>query len=106
MVAGSTAKHVFWKVHVSQEDEGKVCRREGLWNWARHISYGGYTLWRGGYGLEGGSWVAGSLMLATQAAGFIGQGMVDLDIYMGNRYKKQWVKYKQDVRWSLIPGIH
>lgn len=34
----------------------------GLWSFARHINYGGYTLWRAGYALTGGGWIMGALV--------------------------------------------
>lgn len=86
------------------ENKGKLCR-EGMWSWARHINYGGYTLWRGGFALAAGGWVAGGLFATLQAWNFTQQGMVSLDYYMSRRYKDQWGRYKEDVAWKLLPGI-
>lgn len=86
------------------ENKGKLCR-EGLWSWARHINYGGYTLWRAGYALAAGGWLAGGVMASTQAYHFTQNGMVSLDYYMSRRYKDQWGRYKEDVRWRLLPGV-
>lgn len=86
------------------ENKGKLCR-EGLWAWARHINYGGYTMWRGGYALAAGGWVAGGLMASMQAWHFTQNGMVSLDYYMSRRYKDQWGRYKEDVTWRLLPGV-
>lgn len=86
------------------ENKGKLCR-EGMWAWARHINYGGYTLWRGGYALAAGGWVAGGLMASLQAWQFTQSGMISLDYYMSRRYKDQWGRYKEDVTWRLLPGV-
>lgn len=87
------------------EHRGKLCR-EGLWRWARHINYTGYTLWRGGYALAAGGWVAGTAVVAYHVHNFIGNGIVSLDYYMSRRYKDQWGRYKEDVKWKLVPGIY
>lgn len=34
----------------------------GLWSFARHINYGGYTFWRAGYALTGGGWIMGAVV--------------------------------------------
>lgn len=86
------------------ENKGKLCR-EGLWAWARHINYGGYTMWRAGYALAGGGWVAGGIMATLQAFAFTRTGMVSLDHYMSRKYKDQWGRYKEDVKWRLLPGV-
>lgn len=85
--------------------KGKLCR-EGLWSWARHINYGGYTMWRTGFALASGGWVAGGVVAVLQATSFKRGGMVDLDNYMSRRYKDQWGRYKEDVQWKLLPGIY
>lgn len=86
------------------ENKGRLCR-EGMWSWARHINYGGYTLWRGGYVLAAGGWIAGGLFAGMQAWHFTKNGMVSLDYYMSRRYKDQWGRYKEDVTWKLLPGV-
>lgn len=85
--------------------KGKLCR-EGLWAWARHINYSGYTMWRTGFALASGGWVAGSVVAAMQAVNFAKGGTVHLDTYMSKRYKDQWGRYKEDVPWKLFPGIY
>ncbi|KAL1874462.1 hypothetical protein Daus18300_003480 [Diaporthe australafricana] len=87
------------------EHKGKLCR-EGLWSWARHINYTGYALWRGGYALAAGGWVAGIAVVSFHAHNFIGNGIVSLDYYMSRRYKDQWGRYKEDVKWKLVPGLY
>lgn len=85
--------------------KGKLCR-EGLWSWARHINYGGYTLWRTGYALAAGGWAAGVVVALMMTANFLRGGVVSLDFYMSMRYKDQWGRYKEDVQWKLLPGIY
>ncbi|KKY38545.1 putative membrane protein [Diaporthe ampelina] len=87
------------------EHKGRLCR-EGLWSWARHINYTGYTLWRGGYALAAGGWVAGIAVASFHVHSFIGNGIVSLDYYMSRRYKDQWGRYKEDVKWKLVPGVY
>lgn len=85
--------------------KGKLCR-VGLWSWARHINYTGYTLWRTGYALAAGGWIAGSAVALLQAANFARGGTVNLDFYMSKKYKDQWGRYKEDVPYKLFPGIY
>lgn len=87
------------------EHKGRLCR-DGLWSWARHINYTGYTLWRGGYALAAGGWVAGAAVVSFHVHNFIGNGIVSLDYYMSRRYKDQWGRYKEDVKWKLVPGVY
>ncbi|CAN8102715.1 unnamed protein product [Discula destructiva] len=86
-------------------NKGKLCR-VGLWSWARHINYGGYTLWRTGYALAAGGWVCGAVVAVLQAVNFARGGTVSLDFYMSKRYKDQWGRYKEEVPWKLLPGIY
>lgn len=85
--------------------KGKLCRT-GLWSWARHINYGGYTLWRTGYALAAGGWIAGAVVALMQAGNFAASGTVSLDSYMSTKYKDQWGRYKEDVPWKLLPGVY
>lgn len=86
------------------ENKGKLCR-EGLWTWARHINYGGYTMWRAGYALASGGWIAGGVVAVLQGWFFTQGGMTSLDYYMSRKYKDQWGRYKEDVSWKLLPGV-
>ncbi|CCC07101.1 hypothetical protein SMACR_01125 [Sordaria macrospora] len=86
-------------------NEGKICR-EGLWNKARHINYGGYTLWRAGYALAAGGWVPALGVAAFHIWHFVSRSTVYMSEYMQSRYGDQWEKYKKDVPYLLIPGIY
>lgn len=87
------------------ENKGKICTT-GLWAWARHINYGGYTLWRTGYGLAAGGWPAGMAVLAWHAYQFVAASVPLLNDYMVKKYPGQWEKYQRDVKWVLIPGVY
>jgi steroid 5-alpha reductase family enzyme len=87
------------------ENKGKICRT-GLWGLARHINYGGYTLWRGGYSLAAGGWIAGAAQAAFQAYNFTGRAASAMDEYMTGKYGEQWRRYKNDVQYLLLPGIY
>ncbi|KAK3389620.1 hypothetical protein B0H63DRAFT_445801 [Podospora didyma] len=88
-----------------EANKGKICTT-GFWGLARHINYGGYTLWRTGMCLAGGGWTAGAGMLAWHLWTFLARSTVLMDEYMTDKYKGQWVKYKTDVPYKLFPGIY
>jgi protein-S-isoprenylcysteine O-methyltransferase Ste14 len=46
----------------------------GLWSFARHINYGGYTIWRA-YALAGGGWILGALVGAFFFSDFARRGV-------------------------------
>ncbi|KAF7552968.1 hypothetical protein G7046_g7251 [Stylonectria norvegica] len=85
--------------------KGKVMRT-GLWSWARHINYGGYALWRGAYCLAASGWVGGLLMSAFQGVYFQKMAVPLLNDYCAGRYGEQWVRFRRDVKWTLLPGIY
>lgn len=87
------------------KNKGKICD-VGLWGWARHINYGGYTIWRAGYGLAAGGWATGILMAAWQVYHFAANSMGPMDEYMVKRYGSQWEEHRKKVKWLLIPGIY
>lgn len=86
------------------EHKGKLCR-EGMWAWARHINYTGHALWRTGYALASGGWIVGAVSASVHAWFFARNGIVSLDYYMSRKYKDQWGRYKEDVRWKMLPGV-
>lgn len=87
------------------KNKGKICTT-GLWGWARHVNYGGYTIWRTGYCLAAGGWVAAAGMATWSAWTFLKRSIPVLDDYMGSKYEEQWRKYKADVPYVLFPGIY
>jgi protein-S-isoprenylcysteine O-methyltransferase Ste14 len=47
----------------------------GLWSFARHINYGGYTIWRAAYALTGGGWILGAIVGTFFFADFARRGV-------------------------------
>ncbi|KAI1386532.1 uncharacterized protein F4822DRAFT_410400 [Hypoxylon trugodes] len=87
------------------ENQGKVCK-VGVWSWARHINYFGYSLWRGGYAMVGAGWTAGLIVGLGQMWDLSSRAVSVLDEYCSNRYGAQWVQFKKDVPYKIIPGIY
>ncbi|KAJ8110166.1 hypothetical protein OPT61_g6916 [Boeremia exigua] len=78
----------------------------GLWQFARHINYGGYTLWRAGYGLAGGGWALGALVGTLFAIDFSTRAIPILNEYCEKRYGKAWEDFKQRTPYRLIPFVY
>ncbi|OSS46816.1 hypothetical protein B5807_08742 [Epicoccum nigrum] len=78
----------------------------GLWGYARHINYGGYTIWRAGYALAAGGWALGALVGAAFAYDFSTRAIPILNEYCEKRYGAAWAKFKQDVPYLLIPFVY
>jgi protein-S-isoprenylcysteine O-methyltransferase Ste14 len=85
--------------------QGKVMRT-GLWSLARHINYGGYSLWRGGYTTACSGLIGGFTSWAFYVFNFINGSVPSLDAYCAKRYGEQWAAFKRDVKWVLLPGIY
>ena len=78
----------------------------GLWSFARHINYGGYTLWRTGYALAGGGWIIGAIAGAFFFGDFATRAVPVLSEYCEKRYGEDWDKFKKQTKYRLIPGIY
>ena len=78
----------------------------GLFQWARHVNYGGYTLWRAGYAIAGGGYALGVLVGAFFLADFAQRGVPALDAYCEKRYGEDWQQFKAQTRWRLIPFVY
>ncbi|KAK3687434.1 hypothetical protein B0T22DRAFT_478754 [Podospora appendiculata] len=87
------------------ENRGRICDA-GPWGWARHINYGGYTIWRTGYAVAAGGWTAGAVVAAWHLWTFAFRSIGLMDEYMSGRYAERWAQYKKDVPWLLFPGIY
>ena len=86
-------------------NKGKVYTG-GLWQFARHINYGGYTLWRAGYAMAGGGWIWGVLVGAFFFADFSTRAVPILNEYCEKRYGAEWENFKNQTPYRLIPGIY
>ncbi|EUC41677.1 hypothetical protein COCMIDRAFT_40177 [Bipolaris oryzae ATCC 44560] len=75
-------------------NKGKVCTG-GLWGLARHINYGGYTMWRAGYAMAGGGYGLGAL-----------RAIPVLSEYCEKWYGAQWEAYRQKTPYELIPYVY
>ncbi|OTA59078.1 hypothetical protein K449DRAFT_466793 [Hypoxylon sp. EC38] len=87
------------------ENAGKVCK-VGVWRWARHINYFGYSLWRGGYTMVATGWIGGLLMGGIQLWDLSTRAVGVLDEYCSNRYKDQWTQFKREVPYSVVPWVY
>ena len=72
-------------------NKGKVYSG-GLFGWARHINYGGYTLWRSGFALAAGGWWFGAIVATLFTWSFVKSSIPELDEYCSNRV-------------SIVPGL-
>eukprot|EP01114_Cavostelium_apophysatum_P012414 TRINITY_DN2771_c0_g1_i2.p1 TRINITY_DN2771_c0_g1~~TRINITY_DN2771_c0_g1_i2.p1 ORF type:complete len:248 (-),score=28.83 TRINITY_DN2771_c0_g1_i2:1-744(-) len=79
---------------------------KGLFGLARHINYGGYTLWRTGYALATGSLIAAGLTFLFIAGDFARRAIPVLDEYMTKKYEAQWNNYKRRTPSKLFPGLY
>ena len=86
-------------------NKGKVMR-SGLWSLARHINYGGYTMWRAGAATTAGGFAAGGVMGFLFGRDMAVRAVPELDEYCASRYTEQWVAFKRDVRYVLLPWIY
>jgi len=78
----------------------------GLFGLARHINYGGYTIWRASYALASGGWIWGTFVGAFFASDFATRAVPVLDEYCSKRYGVQWTEFKKKVPYALIPGVY
>lgn len=66
------------------ENKGRVYTG-GLFGLARHINYGGYTIWRAGFALASAGWIWAAVVGAFFAYDFATRGIPVLDEYCGNK---------------------
>ncbi|KAI1482019.1 DUF1295-domain-containing protein [Daldinia eschscholtzii] len=87
------------------ENKGKVCK-VGVWRWARHINYFGYSLWRGGYTMVATGWIGGLAFAAGQMWDLSHRAAAVLDEYCTDKYKEQWAQFKREVPYKIFPGVY
>jgi len=78
----------------------------GLFGLARHINYGGYSVWRASYALATGGWIWATMIGGFSARKFSNRVIPVMDDYCTGRYGAQWNEYKNKVPYKLIPGIY
>jgi protein-S-isoprenylcysteine O-methyltransferase Ste14 len=77
----------------------------GLFSLARHINYGGYTLWRTGLALTSGNYWLAAFQFSFHLWYFTKSGVPDLAGYCSKRYGEDWKKFERDVPNILFPYI-
>ena len=70
----------------NSKNKGKVYTG-GLFSLARHINYGGYVLWRGGFALASGGWTWGTIIAGFCFYDFVSRGVPELDNYCQDRVR-------------------
>lgn len=85
-------------------NKGKIIR-SGLWKLARHINYGGYLLWRSGVWFASGSFGASIFLAGFLLYDFSNVSIKGMDAYMTKKYGDQWIEYKEEVPYLIIPGL-
>jgi len=78
----------------------------GLFAYARHVNYTGYTMWRAGYSLAAGGWAWGVGTVLWQGSDFVMRAVPVLNDYCEKRYGDDWVRYTQQTPYKLIPYIY
>ncbi|CAJ2513069.1 Uu.00g011880.m01.CDS01 [Anthostomella pinea] len=99
------AEHQRAQFKARPENKGKVCK-QGLWSWARHVNYFGYSLWRGGYCMVASGWVGGLAMGLFQGWDLSQRAVATLDAYCSDRYGQQWRQFKMEVPYRIVPGVY
>lgn len=87
------------------KNQGKIYSG-GLFQYARHINYFGYMLWRGSMALAGGGWAWGALTAGFFWNSFVNSSIPELDAYCTKKYGEQWEAVKRKVPYAFFPGIH
>ena len=86
------------------QNQGKLYTG-GLFSLARHINYGGYTLWRTGLALTSGNYWLTALQFTWNMFDFTKRAVPELSNYCSQKYGQQWTQYEHDVPNILIPFI-
>jgi protein-S-isoprenylcysteine O-methyltransferase Ste14 len=77
----------------------------GLFSLARHINYGGYTLWRTGLALTSGNYWLAALQFVWHMWDFTKRGVPELADYCSKKYGDDWKKFEHDVPNILLPYV-
>jgi protein-S-isoprenylcysteine O-methyltransferase Ste14 len=77
----------------------------GLFSLARHINYGGYTLWRTGLALTSGNYWLAALEFTWIMSDFTRRCVPELAGYCSKKYGDEWKKFERDVPNILLPYV-
>ncbi len=77
----------------------------GLFSLARHINYGGYTIWRTGLALTSGNYWLAAFQFVWQMWDFTRRGVPELADYCSKKYGDDWRKFEHDVPNILLPYV-
>jgi len=78
----------------------------GLFAYARHVNYTGYTLWRAGYALAAGGWVWAAGTVLLHGSDFALRAVPALSDYCERTYGEEWLRYTQQTPYKLIPYVY
>ena len=85
-------------------NEGKLYT-DSLFSLARHIYYGGYTLWRTGLALTSGNYCLATFQFFWHTWYFTKIGLPELAGYCSNKYGDDWKRFQHDVPATLFPYL-
>ncbi|KAL8972627.1 MAG: hypothetical protein Q9197_002700 [Variospora fuerteventurae] len=88
------------------ENQGKPYDGGGLWAWATHVNYGGYTLWRAGYAMAAAGPVWGLLVGGVFFWDFRRRAVPELDGYCERKYGDEYIKIRDRTPWRILPGLY
>ncbi|CAF3596345.1 unnamed protein product [Rotaria sp. Silwood1] len=77
----------------------------GLFSLARHINYGGYTLWRTGLALTSGNYWLAALQFFGHTWDFTMRAVPSLNEHCSKKYGDSWKKFERDVPYILFPYV-
>ena len=77
----------------------------GLFSLARHINYGGYTLWRTGLALTSGNYWLAALQFVWHIYDFTYRAVPILTQHCSEKYGDGWKKFEHDVPYILLPFL-
>ena len=77
----------------------------GLFSLARHINYGGYTLWRTGLALTSGNYWLAALQSIWLTYDFTYRAVPALTQHCSEKYGEGWKKFERDVPYILFPFL-
>ena len=77
----------------------------GLFSLARHINYGGYTLYNTGFALTSGNYWLAAFHFFFRTCDFTMRAIPCLNEYCGKKYGDDWKKFQRNVPYMLFPFV-